>query len=225
MSIRAADPEDAPAIARVHVDSWRTTYRGLLPDHVLANLSLEERQASWQQRIDAPALGRCSGFVFVAEDVTGRVVGFASGGPERENDSDFEGELYAIYLLKEHQGRGLGRRLTKHVVERLRSLGHNSMRVWGLEGKPRRVVLQTPRRRDSRREDHQYRRAGLSRSSVRLEEPQPVRAVVKSEFCQHIAGCLNSVEALDLIRELLAHFGDGHRLLSPTSRLLMRKVY
>ena len=33
--IRQATPEDARAIAAVHVDSWRTTYRGLLRDAYL----------------------------------------------------------------------------------------------------------------------------------------------------------------------------------------------
>jgi len=42
--IRPATPEDARAIAEVHVASWRYAYRGLLPDDVLDRLSVEERE-------------------------------------------------------------------------------------------------------------------------------------------------------------------------------------
>ena len=43
--IRPATLEDAPAIARVHVDTWRTTYAGIVPDEHLAKLSYERSQA------------------------------------------------------------------------------------------------------------------------------------------------------------------------------------
>ena len=48
----------------------------------------------------------------------------------------YDGELYAIYLLGEHQGRGIGRRFVELVVAWLREQGHESMRVWVLEGNP-----------------------------------------------------------------------------------------
>lgn len=136
MVIRSATIEDAPAIARVHIDSWRTTYDGLLPDKVLAELSLTKRQATWQQRIAAEAKDASSGFVLVAEASGGNVVGFASGGPNRERDSAYGGELYAVYVLKEYQRKGVGRRITRRVVARLRASGHSSMAVWVLEGNP-----------------------------------------------------------------------------------------
>lgn len=135
MVIRAATPDDVPAIARVHVDSWRTTYRGLLPDKVLADLSSKRRQADWQQRIEAKAAEASSGCVFVAE-VAGELVGFASAGPNREEDSRYGAELYAIYILQEHQRRGIGRSITSRVLQELRTHGHDSMLVWVLKGNP-----------------------------------------------------------------------------------------
>src|ERR1041385_8579918 len=47
--IRPAAPEDAPAIARVHVESWRTTYRGIFPQGLLDGLSIEDRARSWNE--------------------------------------------------------------------------------------------------------------------------------------------------------------------------------
>lgn len=82
MLIRPARPEDALAIGHVHVDSWRTTYRGLLPDSVLASLSVEQRAATWRQAIDAALKDESRSFVQVADDLANGIVGFASAGPE-----------------------------------------------------------------------------------------------------------------------------------------------
>jgi len=133
--IREATAADAPAIARVHVESWRTTYRGIVPDDVLANLSVERRARGWAERLGKPGGPE---FVYVAEDDTEAVVGFASGGPEREGDRRYTGELYAIYLLADQQGKGIGRQLARIVAERLATMGHDAMLVWVLAANPAR---------------------------------------------------------------------------------------
>lgn len=136
MKIRTATPEDANAIAQVHVAAWRSTYRGLLPDDLLANLSEADRAQYWREEAQAIGADPTRGTILVAEAEDGALAGFASAGPEREPDAGFDAELYAIYLLEDHQGRGLGRRLVERVVEWMRGLGHRSMRVWVLEGNP-----------------------------------------------------------------------------------------
>lgn len=92
--IREAVAPDAAAIARVHVDCWRTTYAGIVPHDYLANLSYGRREQMWRDVLSAqqPAT-----FVYVAEAADGQVVGFASGGPERSGHAVYTGELYAIY--------------------------------------------------------------------------------------------------------------------------------
>lgn len=133
MLIRAARPEDAPAIARVHVDSWRSTYRGLVPDAYLDGLAYERSEAMLSR-----ALGS-GGIVFVAvDDADGRVFGFASGGPQRDRELPYSGELYAIYLLAGDQGRGAGRGLVGAMMGALRAAGHANMQVWVLAENPSR---------------------------------------------------------------------------------------
>lgn len=134
MHYRVASPQDAAAIAAVHVSSWRSTYVGLLPDELLSGLSTETRTANWRRQLEAPP-GPDKTFICIAEDA-GRIVGFASAGAEREPDSGFEGELFAIYLLAESQGKGVGRALVRRVVNHLRKRGYVSMRVWVLAGNP-----------------------------------------------------------------------------------------
>ncbi len=132
MRIREATPADVSDLARVHVDSWRTTYRGIVPDEYLAQLSYESREGLWKRVLsrDNRAGG---GFCFVAEDEeTARVVGFASGGPEWSGsaDSPYKGEIYAIYILEPYQGQGLGRRLIAASIDRLAGAGIYSLLVW-----------------------------------------------------------------------------------------------
>lgn len=134
-TIREATTADAAAIARVHIDSSRATYRGLVPDEVLDEMTYERRLANWSR-----TLGEEGGaeFVYVATEDGGRVFGFASGGPEREGDAEFDGELYAIYLLDTHRRKGAGRLLVRAVAERLAREGFRSMLVWVLAENPAR---------------------------------------------------------------------------------------
>ncbi|MHC8522911.1 GNAT family N-acetyltransferase [Rossellomorea sp. H39__3] len=60
----------------------------------------------------------------------GLVVGFASVG--RERSGEYEGELYAIYLLREYQGRGIGRELFSRSISSLKALGFQDMFIWVL---------------------------------------------------------------------------------------------
>ncbi len=128
---RPARPEDADAIAHVHVASWRSTYRGLLPDALLDGLSVEPRAAYWKRLIEEPP-ARAT-YVGVAEAADG-IVGFVGVGPEPDGDSGYDAELSAIYLRAEFQGRGIGRELMRRAVAHLRSAGASSMRLWVLDG-------------------------------------------------------------------------------------------
>lgn len=136
MLIRAALPEDASSIAAVHVASWRTTYRGLMPDVVLDALSVQQRQQQWQQIALSAQKPDSGSFLLVAEAPSEGIVGFASSGPEREDGTGFDAELYAIYLLENYQGRGIGRKLIDRSVDLLRKAGCDSLRVWVLAGNP-----------------------------------------------------------------------------------------
>ena len=125
--IRPADLDDAAAIARVHVVSWRSTYRTLLPADFLESLTEAGYTDRWRRFISER-----SSRVFVVEDESNDIVGFASGGRERAGETGYRGELYAIYLLESSQRRGYGRELVRAVVGGLREMGLQDMIIWVL---------------------------------------------------------------------------------------------
>jgi ribosomal protein S18 acetylase RimI-like enzyme len=124
--VRPATLEDAEAIARVHVATWRSAYRDLLPADFLASLSEANHAERWTRFI-----GEGSNRVFVAEEPEG-VVGFASGGRERAGESGYAGELYAIYVLEDAERRGHGHDLVRALAGALRKMHLPDMIVWVL---------------------------------------------------------------------------------------------
>lgn len=126
--MRVAEPDDAPAIARVHVDSWHSTYRGILSDAIIASRSYESRLAQWARTLSRPEPDH----VYVVADVDSEVVGFAAGGPARGAEAEYDAELYAIYLRAGEQRRGLGRALAGAVATDLYRRGKCSLLVWVL---------------------------------------------------------------------------------------------
>jgi GNAT superfamily N-acetyltransferase len=121
--IRPARPEEAGAVARVHVETWQAAYAHIFSRDQLLGLSTEGRTEMFRR---SPPL--------VAE-VDGRIVGFAAVGTSRDPDAD--GELYAIYVHPDHWGTGVGRALIEAGEARLRDLGHGRAILWVLEDNPR----------------------------------------------------------------------------------------
>lgn len=104
--IRKAVLSDAHAVATVHVRSWQHAYKGLVPDSVLDDLSIEQRRSMWERAIPSSDV-----WVALADD---EIVGFATVGPSREPDA--ANELYAIYLLPSAWGTGLARPLAEAAL-------------------------------------------------------------------------------------------------------------
>lgn len=127
MNIRKATPADAKGIAKVQVDTWKTTYKDIVPDDYLNKMTYESRERLWQQVMAIHS-------VYVAETEAGKIVGFANAGEERTGDyPDYNGELYAIYILKAYQKQGLGKLLLRPVIEELIQRNISSMIVLVLE--------------------------------------------------------------------------------------------
>jgi GNAT superfamily N-acetyltransferase len=131
--VRAATPGDAPAVARVHVDSWRAAYAGLIPQAILDGLSVERREGFWRTAIENPYDHR----LWVVES-GGLVVGLASTGPGRDDDLPAAaGEVLAIYLAPTEWDRGLGARLFRRAIADLRARELDPLVLWVLAANAR----------------------------------------------------------------------------------------
>lgn len=125
--IRVATTADIAGLARVHVQSWRETYAGIIPQAFLDELSLESREGQWRRTLEV------GNTVFVTE-IADQIVGFASCGAAR--DAGFDGEVYTLYLLESQHGLGIGKALFQAALEALRSQGKRRVIVWVLADNP-----------------------------------------------------------------------------------------
>lgn len=147
--IRPAIPGDARAIARIHVETWRSTYAGMLPDRVMVRMSVDNKTAAWRTMI-ARRGTRETILVAVAPDAG--VVGFASCGPAAAillrprsgpgRAGSYRGEVYTLYVLPDWQERGIGRRLLCACFRALREAGFDSAFLWVLADNPSRFFYE-----------------------------------------------------------------------------------
>lgn len=128
--IRLAVPADAPAIARVRVDAWRTTYKGMIPAAYLAAMKVDDSAALWAKILTAAPNATS---VFVAVDGAA-VVGFASGNMLPEPKHGLDAELSAVYLVDGAQRAGAGRRLVAAVAAAQRAHGATGLIAWVIAG-------------------------------------------------------------------------------------------
>ncbi len=136
MKIREATINDSAALARVSVETWKIAYAGILPQDFLNSLSLEQRTIRWRERLSNPDTTR---FTFLAVDDNASIIGYAGGVPEHEGNQVYTGEIGDIYILKEYQRKGIGRRLMSSVVLRLQQQGHKAVLVWVYTANPARA--------------------------------------------------------------------------------------
>jgi ribosomal protein S18 acetylase RimI-like enzyme len=133
--IRKADVKDAEAIAKVRIDTWRTTYQGIFPGEVLARLSYDQARHRWET---VYLSSKSHDTVYVAEEDLSKVVGFVKCGQDRDNDPTYKGEVIAMYILQSMQRKGIGKQLMVAAAKDLKSRGFDSMIVWVLADNPSR---------------------------------------------------------------------------------------
>lgn len=120
--IREATAADISALAQLHVTTWNATYAPML----MNGPPVAVREHQWRESF---ATQDGSWFCFVVDNSRGELVGFAKG--RRSDHPEYAGELNKIYLLREYQRMGLGRRLVGHVARRFLSQGITSMWLYG----------------------------------------------------------------------------------------------
>ena len=129
IAVRTAAIEDAGSIARVHIQAWRETYAHLLPAEALARLQQGPREAKWCEIIAAHTSEvrvACEG---------AEIVGWASAGAGRDDDTPRSRELEGIYVLASHYGSGAGQLLLDAAV------GEGGAYLWIADENPRALAF------------------------------------------------------------------------------------
>ena len=129
-----AGAEDAEAIASLHAESWRSAYRGLMPDSFLDGPVFEERRALWAERMHAAQPDRR--FVCKAVDDSGTIVGFACVLLDEE--PEWGALLDNLHVRADAKGSGVGYALFQACLDWVRRTAPGTnMHLTVLEGNER----------------------------------------------------------------------------------------
>lgn len=156
VSLRAAVPDDAMAVAEMHVRSWQVGYRGLFPAEILDTLDPAKFASSYTfglTRADQPA-------TMLAVDDAGAVLGIATIGPRTDISAPSDtGQLWVLYVDPDAWGQGIGGLLIRDARLRLSGRGFTKAQLWVELGNERaqrfyRADGWTP---DGRRQEEEFR--------------------------------------------------------------------
>lgn len=128
--IRPSRKDDVHSMSRVYVQTWRDTYLGVVPYGYLYQMSVAQLEQGFLSELQSKHV-----ISYVAEDA-GKVIGLISGGYERQEDHIYNGEIYALYVLKNYQRQGIGTKLVSALAKQLNQFGIYSMLVRVLEHNP-----------------------------------------------------------------------------------------
>lgn len=120
--LRAMTPADTDGKGFVHYQSWQETYAGLVDENYLARMSVEKCRAMAHRYPEST----------IVAELNGKIVGFPCYGPCRTPGCEGMGEVMAIYILKEAQGLGIGRKLMDAAIEKLSA--YDTILIWVLKG-------------------------------------------------------------------------------------------
>lgn len=122
--LRDATPDDVPALARLHVQTFTETHRGGRP----GGPTIELREQQWREILARTDATR---FCVVVCDETGDLVGFARGTPHDGSVPGFAGTLNKIYVLQRLHGQRIGSLMLFSVARRFVDGGTTSMLLFG----------------------------------------------------------------------------------------------
>ena len=130
MQIRPSQNTDAHSMACIYVQTWQDTYLSVIPFDYLSSMSIPRHEKAFVNELNGKHT-----ISFVAEK-DGRVIGFTTGGYERNGDAVYGGEIYTLYVLKNFQRQGVGTGLVSALTMQFELIGIYSMLVKVLKLNP-----------------------------------------------------------------------------------------
>jgi len=121
--IRKALPNDAYNYADCVISCWQSAYKEIVPDEFLSNMLAEKEQWIEKYRKALTDPGDCKYYCVMYSE---RMIGFLI---IHKND----GEIWAIYLIKEFWGKGFGKEMLDFAINELKCAGHKNISLWVFE--------------------------------------------------------------------------------------------
>ena len=118
--------EEIEGKSRVHWQTWREAYDEILPAEFQEQMTLDKCRF-YSQKYPENTL--------IALDDT-KVVGFVSYGDFRDS-ATIAGEIFALYVLKDYYGKGVGQQLMQATFAALD--GYQEIVLWVLEDNKRAI--------------------------------------------------------------------------------------
>ena len=126
MLIRKATVDDIASIAKLYVSNHKTTYKGLVSDDYLNNLTVEKASERWKN-----FLSDDSNIMWVASQED-KLLGFISTMPD--STSNKIRYLDSLHICPEARGKGIGTALIRTAGESTLRNGYEKMSVCVVKG-------------------------------------------------------------------------------------------
>jgi ribosomal protein S18 acetylase RimI-like enzyme len=129
-TVRLATEADLPTVAAIHIASWQDAYKGVVPDALLVDRSIEGSLSGWRSTFT-----KYPANVTVATTQDGTIHGFCCAGPvvDAAKNAPFEFQIYGLHVLPAFRQRGIGAALLRAAFARARdSERMKSAIVWTL---------------------------------------------------------------------------------------------
>ncbi len=117
----------ASAVSHIYANSWKSAYKGIVPQKYLDELSLEQ----WTPFLKDSLY---TGFVLKEGN---ELVATSSISPARDEAMKGWGEIISIYVLPQYFHKGYGKKLFSFVTAQLHSNGFQNIYLWVLESNQR----------------------------------------------------------------------------------------
>jgi ribosomal protein S18 acetylase RimI-like enzyme len=165
-TLRIATRADVPAIAAMHLASWRATYTSITPPEFMSSITLDGRIKRWEGAFSPPASETTATTVAVDGQ---RILGVCSFGPRTEPRDPTAGEIYSLHVGPDSLRTGLGRMLLDDALVRLITRGFTSVFLWVLRDNENARAFYEARRWSLTGEERTDERSGFAIAEVRYE--------------------------------------------------------
>ena len=128
--IEKMEENDIAQVAKILIDSWKIAYKDIIDKTFLQNLSVEEKIEKLRTEYK-PGTHRVA-----RNKETNQIIGVTRFGKrldELDKFTEYDGEIYGLYVKPGLLRKKIGSRLLIYAKEKLKEQGNHKMIIWCLK--------------------------------------------------------------------------------------------